>query len=263
MAPSLGPAASAGRDAQAAAGSPGPAIVSGASPGPASAGALAAVVLAGGRGERLGGASKPLLRREGRPLLQHAVDAALAANARPVVVVGPEHTLARSTAPVRWTREDPPFAGPATAVAAGLAALAAAPDQQAWVLLLAADLANAADALRLLLAATAGRSGGGNDDARDGWVAVDPDGRRQPLCGVYRRAALDEAVDSLRRNGSAPAARSAAQPEARPTTPVGALAGESLRALLRPLRLAEVELPADAVADVDTVADARRWNVPL
>lgn len=225
------------------------------------------MVLAGGRGERLGGASKPLLRRGGRPLLQHAVDAALAANARPVVVVGPEHTPVGSTAPVRWTREDPPFAGPAAAVAAGLAALAAAPDQQAWVLLLAADLANAADAVRLLLAATAGRSGGGHDDARDGWVAVDPDGRRQPLCGVYRRAALDEAVDALRRNSSAPAARPtprpAPRPPAQPETPAGTLAGESMRALVRPLRLAEVALPADAVADVDTVADARRWNVPL
>lgn len=48
----------------------------------------AAAILAGGRGSRLGGdAAKPLLDWRGRPLVQWAVDAALASVARPVLVI--------------------------------------------------------------------------------------------------------------------------------------------------------------------------------
>jgi molybdenum cofactor cytidylyltransferase/nicotine blue oxidoreductase len=48
----------------------------------------AIAILAAGRGARLGGdASKPLLEWRGRPLIQWAVDAALASDLRPVVVV--------------------------------------------------------------------------------------------------------------------------------------------------------------------------------
>lgn len=259
-------------------------------PAPGGPGTLAAVVLAGGRGERLGGADKPALHFRGRTLLRRAVDAATAAGARPVVVVGPAAAdpadppgadnqadadsqpgnAPPSAAGLRWTREDPPHSGPAAAVAAGLTDLRAGDGGgdfaagTSWVLLLAADLPGVETAVPALLAATRGGgsppgrsrdpAGTGDADAAatDGWVAVDPAGRRQWLCGLYRRSALDDAVDLLRRNASVP-----------DTHGPDPLAGQSLRALLRPLRPREVPLPAAAVADVDTPHDARRWNIDL
>lgn len=48
---------------------------------------LAAIVLAAGRGTRMGGPNKLLEPLHGQPVLRHAVDAALAAKAEPVIVV--------------------------------------------------------------------------------------------------------------------------------------------------------------------------------
>lgn len=48
----------------------------------------AAVILAAGRGRRLGGLSKPLLRWQGRTLAGHALHAAVDSGASPVLVLG-------------------------------------------------------------------------------------------------------------------------------------------------------------------------------
>jgi molybdenum cofactor cytidylyltransferase len=48
---------------------------------------IAAVILAAGRSTRMGGSNKLLAELDGKPLLLHAVDAALASRARPVFVV--------------------------------------------------------------------------------------------------------------------------------------------------------------------------------
>jgi molybdopterin-guanine dinucleotide biosynthesis protein A len=74
-----------------------------------------ALVLAGGRSRRMGGGDKTRLPIDGTPLLDRVL-AALPVDAG-VVVVGDERVTAR---PVTWVREDPPHAGPAAAVAAGL-----------------------------------------------------------------------------------------------------------------------------------------------
>ena len=50
---------------------------------------LAAVVLAGGRAARLGGADKPALVVGGQPLLATAIAAAASAGASQIVIVGP------------------------------------------------------------------------------------------------------------------------------------------------------------------------------
>ncbi|MFC5287935.1 NTP transferase domain-containing protein [Actinokineospora guangxiensis] len=132
----------------------------------------AAIVLAGGRGSRLGGLDKPALAIGGATLLDRAVEAA--AGAGRVVVVGPERPCSR---PVTWTREAEPGSGPVAAVAAGLAVVGAVE----VVVLLAADLpAVTSDAVALVRAAA----------LPAGAVLVDGDGRDQWLLSAWPAAAL-------------------------------------------------------------------------
>lgn len=98
-------------------------------------------MLAGGRARRLGGVDKPGLEVGGRTLAAAVVSAARQAGAARIVVVGPyrpglggELTEARG-APVEFTSERPPGAGPVPAVRAGLELVT-----EQWLLLLAADL---------------------------------------------------------------------------------------------------------------------------
>jgi molybdopterin-guanine dinucleotide biosynthesis protein A len=137
-----------------------------------------AVLLAGGRGSRLGGRHKPAIAVRGRTLLNHAL--AAVAGADRIVVVGPVEPTDR---PVRWTREQPPGGGPVAALAAGLAEIDATE-----IVVLATDLAGitAGTIDRLRAARTA-----------DGAVLCDATGRKQWLIGVWRtdrlRAALPAA----------------------------------------------------------------------
>ncbi|VXB46493.1 molybdenum cofactor guanylyltransferase [Plantibacter sp. T3] len=195
-----------------------------------------AIILAGGRSSRLGGVAKASLFRDGRTLLQLAIDAARAAGGR-VVVVGPE---ARTTAPVRFVRERPVFGGPAAAIAAGLDALrdGVAAEGPTQVAVLACDMPDAAPALAAVLEAAATGTG------TDGWVAVDDSGREQSLLAVYHREALERRVAALR----------ASQPS-------GDLAGVSVRQLLAGLVLRQVPIPDGGSADVDTWADAAELGV--
>ncbi|MES2092712.1 MAG: NTP transferase domain-containing protein [Actinomycetota bacterium] len=183
-----------------------------------------AIVLAGGRASRLGGVSKPELLVDGRSLLSLAL--AAASGARRVVVVGP----AAVPAGVLVTQEDPPFGGPAAAIAAGINAIA--PETPAdFVLVLAADLPNSAAAVVELL----GRA----SEGADGVVATDDSGRRQPLLGLYRAGPLTEAVLA-----QGPGIRNL-----------------SVRALLSPLDLVEVTVPDGTTDDIDTWADAAGFGI--
>ena len=193
-------------------------------------GDLDVIVLAGGRGSRLGGIDKSALVYLGRPLRRHVLGSVRAA--RRVAWVGaPTPGLALDTWPgVRVTREEPVFAGPAAALAAGLAVLA--DDPARFTLVLAADLPSAASAVPELLRRF--------DGSADGVLAVDDTGRRQFLLGVYRTAALGEQVRLA-----------------------GPLAGLPVRRLLEPLNLSDVLLPAGLCADVDTAEDAARYGIRL
>lgn len=139
----------------------------------------AAVVLAGGRAARLGGRAKPQLEVGGRSMLAAVLDAV--ADAHPRVVVGPPQPVPPGVVVVR---EDPPGGGPVRGMRAGLAALDAAVDADV-VAVLAADLpfltAGVVAALRERLTG-------------DGVVVVDATGRDQHLLGVWRTAALREAL---------------------------------------------------------------------
>ncbi|NUJ88280.1 NTP transferase domain-containing protein [Plantibacter sp. MCCC 1A11337] len=197
-----------------------------------------AIILAGGRSSRLGGVAKASLLRDGRTLLQLAIDAARAAGGR-VVVVGPE---LETTAPVRFVREHPAFGGPAAAIAAGLDALrdGLAAEGPTQVAVLACDMPDAAPALAVVLEAAAAAAG---TDA-DGWVEVDDSGREQSLLAVYHREALERRVAALRAS-----------------RPGGDLAGVSVRQLLAGLVLRQVSVPDGGSADVDTWADAAELGV--
>ena len=205
-------------------------------------GPAAAVVLAGGRGSRLGGEDKPALRLAGRSLLEIALEAV---GECPVVVVGPPREL---PAGVVTVREDPPRGGPAAAVVAGIRALPALPDD-ALVAVLAADLPGltAAGIGRLCAAIIASsvdadRSGQSTStvplaESVGGAVLVDPSGRRQYLTGVWRIASLSAAADR------------------RPQWH-----GVALRELLAPVGTIDVAGSDRETADVDTPADWRRWQ---
>lgn len=145
------------------------------------------IILAGGRGSRLGGQDKPGLTVGGRTLLGSVVAAGTAAGARQVIVVGPERPGLDS---VSFVREQPPGGGPVPALRRGLAE-ASSP----WVAVLAADLPFLREAhLGALVAAAAGHHGA---------VLVDGAGRPQWLVGcwltrILRRAATSYQGTSLR-----------------------------------------------------------------
>lgn len=195
--------------------------------------AFDALILAGGRSSRLGGTPKQSLVYDGGTLLERALQTVSGASRR--VVVGPDP----GTLPpgVLCCREDPPFAGPAAAIAAGLAALAGSPvPAPAFTLVLACDMPRAEAAVARLVAELAAPG-----KVPDGVVAVSGDGRMQLLAGCYRTVVLQKAVDALA--GS------------------GALVNASVRALLASLDLQLVTVPAGSTADVDTWDDATALGI--
>ncbi|MDW4571640.1 NTP transferase domain-containing protein [Microbacterium sp. M3] len=185
---------------------------------------LGAILLAGGRASRVGGAAKPLFDVGGRTLLAAAVTAATDASARPITVVGP---VLDESLPVAWVREDPPFGGPAAAVVAALASWPEE-DDPTWTLLLACDLAGVGAAVRRLV-----------DDIvllpsdTDGLCLADQSSRPQWLIGVYRTRALRAAASAL--------------PDGGRDAPV--------RVLLDDLAIAVVAAPDDLTRDVDSWED--------
>ncbi|MDR5698786.1 molybdenum cofactor guanylyltransferase [Agromyces aerolatus] len=183
-----------------------------------------AILLAGGRGSRMSGARKPLLEVGGRSLLEHAHRAASWCD--PVTVVGDVRDARLNG--VEWVREDPPFGGPAAAVAAALSSWAGRGDSPAWTLVLACDLPGAGPAVARLRRAA--------QDAAletDGVCLADPSGRTQWLTGLYRTSVLT--------------ARAAALPDA--------ARDASIRSLLDGLAIEVVPAPAAETADIDTWED--------
>jgi molybdenum cofactor cytidylyltransferase len=98
---------------------------------------VAAVILAAGRSRRFGSA-KLAAELEGRPLIRHVVDTAVAAGLEPlVVVVGPDESLATvDLSPARPVTNPNPDEGLSSSVRIGLAALAVEPAVTGAVILL-------------------------------------------------------------------------------------------------------------------------------
>jgi molybdopterin-guanine dinucleotide biosynthesis protein A len=172
-----------------------------------------AIVLAGGRGSRMGGVDKAGLELDGETLLARTLRALAAADR--VIIVGdvdePDHIV---------VQEQPRFAGPAAAIGAGLAEVRAP-----YVLVTACDQPFLHEAIDVLIGSAVG----------DGAIAVDAEGRRQHLMTVLRADALRESARS------------------QPT-----LTDLSVRALLAPLELLEVQVPARSALDIDTWHDQEK-----
>ena len=180
-----------------------------------------AIVLAGGRASRLGGIDKTALVFEGSTLLERALAAVSAASY--VVVVGGSSDVV----------ESPRFAGPAAATIAGLDALER--PRARFTAVVAADLPFVGAAIPLLLDALDASPFAG------GVIAVDEDGRRQPLLAIYSTAALAlagaEAHHSLENLG--------------------------MMRLIAPIHLIEVPLPSALCADVDSPEAAAAHGIAL
>jgi molybdopterin-guanine dinucleotide biosynthesis protein A len=186
----------------------------------------AGILLAGGAGSRLGGVDKPALTVAGSALIERAL---AALGDVPVVVVGPKRTLSRA---VLATREDPPGAGPAAALAAGIDALRGRVEPAALVAVLATDLpaVSAATVSRLARAVEdSGRAAGA--------VLVDSADREQLLLGVWRYRDLLTALAG------------------RPSW-----VGASVRAFLAPMDRVRVPAVGDESADIDTPEQLTRWQ---
>ncbi len=181
-------------------------------------GSFCAVVLAGGRAARLGGADKASVEIDGRTLLARALDAVI--DAAEVVVVGEAVPTER---PVTFTLEDPRYGGPAAALLTGRDALLRTTPAALAVLAVDMPHVSAATLRRLLVAAA----------DRDGAVLVDPNGRRQ-LAFVVDPARLDAVRPAHEEQHHLP-----------------------LHRLLAPLDLAEVPASGSEHRDVDTWADLR------
>jgi molybdenum cofactor guanylyltransferase len=150
-----------------------------------SSAAFDAIILAGGRAARLGGADKPGLVVGSQSLAAAVASAAVAAGARRVVLVGPQRPELAGISPpdgLLLAREEPPGAGPVPALRAGLAQV-----RQPWVAVLAADLPFLrATHLRAVL--DAARATG------RGALLADDTGRAQWLTGCWPAAGLRTAL---------------------------------------------------------------------
>ncbi|MFB8385670.1 molybdenum cofactor guanylyltransferase [Microbacterium sp. NPDC055910] len=186
-----------------------------------------AILVAGGRASRVGGATKPLFEVGGRTLLTTAVEAVHAIDADPVIVVAPVLDTALA---VTWVREDPPFGGPAAGIVAALETWPEGSDPD-WTVLLACDLPSADAAVQrlvtdmMLLPADI-----------DGVCLADASARPQWLIGVYRTAKLRAAASALADRGR--------------DAPV--------RALVDDLALAVISVADALTRDVDTWEDLAR-----
>ncbi|CAL9475226.1 Molybdenum cofactor guanylyltransferase [Streptomyces sp. enrichment culture] len=179
-----------------------------------------AVVLAGGAARRLGGADKPGLSVGGRTLLDRVLHACRDAG-RAVVVGGRRPTVR----PVVWAREEPPGGGPVAALAAGVRHVEAD-----TVVVLGGDLPFLDRAAVRHLVDTLDAS------PAEAVLAVDADGRDQPLVAAYRTEPLRREIALL-------------------ATEHGPLSGLPLRLLTQELDLARVPAQPLASFDCDTWED--------
>jgi molybdenum cofactor cytidylyltransferase len=156
---------------------------------------IAAIVLAAGASTRLGGGrSKQLLRYQGRTLLRHSAEQALASSCRPVIVVlGAEvERCQRELAGLDvHVTINPAWAdGMGSSIRAGMTTLAAsAPDARAVVIMLCDQPLVTGEFIDRLV--TESGSGGGSAADQERTVAAEYEGRAG-VPALFPRARFDE-----------------------------------------------------------------------
>ena len=196
-----------------------------------------AIVLAGGKGRRLGGVDKATLAIGSRPLLDRALEAVR--HARRTIVVGPSRPLPVG---IEIVVEDPPGGGPAAAISAAMSLVSSS-----LVVVLACDMPFVTPDVveRLVATLSAGsqqRAPSGDtavsvpDSQRaasaDAALLVDGGGRRQYLAGAYRAASLRRGLADL-----------------------GPPDGVAVHRLVRHFTITEVPADATVALDCDTWED--------
>ena len=193
---------------------------------------VAAIIVGGGGGERLGGVSKPDLTLGGVRLIDRVCGVLVEACGAGCVAVVP--STVRVPEGVMRTLEDPPSGGPLAGIDAGLRALGV--DDDVLVVVVSVDAPGLAGSVPALLGSPLGSDS-------EGRIAVggDPEPFDQYLMGVYRAGALrrilDEAVAAL-----------------------GSVRGVGVRRVLRALALERVSVDADVCRDIDTPEDVAWWQ---
>ena len=192
----------------------------------------AAIVLAGGRGSRMGGIDKPTLEVEEQSMRASVLLAARSAlgEGAPLVLVGERGADVQSIGAL-CVREEPPFSGPVAGLARGLAELERIGSTNEVVLVLGGDMPwlepRVLGALVHACAEAPGKVAG----------AVDAGGRRQFLCAAWPRAVLARALSHVAGEG-------------------GSLVGASAKSLYRALGELTLEPVQSAWLDVGTLAGA-------
>lgn len=196
---------------------------------------VAAIVVGGGGGQRLGGVSKPDLVLGGVRLIDRVCAALTGACGAGCVAVVPP--AVRVPDGVARTLEDPPGGGPLAGIDAGLSALHLGEGGLAVVV--SVDAPGVGEFVPLLLAEPLG-------EAADGRIVRggEPEPFDQYLMGVYRVASLRRAIDEA-------------------VAALGSVRGVGVRRVLRSLALERVEVDALACRDVDTPEDLAWWEARL
>ena len=161
-----------------------------------------AIVLSGGTNKRFG-SDKAAALLHGVTLLDHVLS--FIPKEIKTIIVGKD------------VFEEPPLGGPVAGVARGLQEI-----DTEFVAVAAVDMPYGSALFSQLIASI----------KSDAAMPIDADGFKQPLCGIYRRAALLSAIEKL-----------------------GNPHGQSMRALCELLVIDEVHVDARALIDIDTPED--------
>lgn len=153
---------------------------------------LDVIVLAGGRGSRMGGRDKAVVRVDGQRLIDVLLDdVSMLPGVMQVVAVSSRDPQLRPG--VKVVAEEPPFSGPVAAVAAGARALAT--EACTHTAVLAVDAPESSGLVPELLDAL--------DEVPEADVAAvrEVSGHLQPLCAVWRTRSLHRVLDEVAADG--------------------------------------------------------------